>query len=57
MVCYELDKGKLLVAPEGAKGSALIVTDVAPELRTAPAGASLLQVGKKKVAVSLLAPS
>lgn len=57
MVCYELPNGKLLVASEGVNGSALIVADVAPELRTAPTGSNLLQIGKKKVAVSLLAPS
>lgn len=55
MVCYDLN-GKTLVVPEGVSGSALIVSEIDPETRTTPAGASIIQLGRRKVAASLLSP-
>ena len=54
MVCYELDGGKLLVAPNGINGRALIVTDIDPKAQTAPSGSNIVVLRNKKVAVSLL---
>lgn len=56
MTCYELANNKLLVAPDGENGVAVIITELEPRTRTAPDSANIIPVGHKKMAASLLSP-